>query len=61
MFIVCGGMIFNVPYTILMGVIGSWGLNPGEPCKSGKDIFKIMAVVLIFQKYPFLHRERIQS
>ena len=27
---------------------------PGVPCKFGKDIFNIKAVVLIFQKDPFI-------
>ena len=33
----------------------------GVPCKFGKDIFNIKVAVLIFQKDPFLRRERIQS
>ena len=33
----------------------------GMPCTFGKDIFNIKDVVLIFQKDPFLRRERIQS
>ena len=37
-----------------------WPIH-GVARKFGKDIFNIKDVVLIFQKDPFLRRERIQS